>query len=208
MTDTAQVKTFGNPPVPVQDVVDADGNTYCQVHTNTATGLRCNNCTRLMCAKCAVQTPVGYRCQQCIRERESAFFNADVLYYAKLLGVTTVLSALGAFLASLVGFFIFIFFISAAIGGGIGEAALRVTRGQRGRYAAELGTVGVILGAFLLVLLLYLQIPAPARAFLQLSAPQKITFLEFLFAQLGLMLYTVIVAVTVYGRLNLYGRRR
>jgi hypothetical protein len=208
MTDTPELKTFGNPPIPVEDVVDADGNTYCQVHTDTATGLRCNNCTRLMCAKCAVQTPVGYRCQQCIRERESAFFNADALYYAKLLGVTTVLSALGAFVANLVGFFIFVFFISAAIGGGISEAALRVTRGQRGRYTAELGTVGVVLGAFLLVLLLYLQIPEPVRGFFQFNVPQKITFFQFLMAQWGILLYTVITAVTVYGRLNIYGRRR
>ncbi|MEL6151378.1 MAG: hypothetical protein AAFR56_17260, partial [Chloroflexota bacterium] len=136
MTDHAvenTVKTFGNPPIPVKDVVDEDGNTYCQVHTDVETGLRCNNCERLMCAKCAVHTPVGYRCEQCVRQLEDRFFNADQSYYIKLAGVTAVGGAIGAFIASFVGFFLFVFFIAAVAGGIISEAATRFIKGQRGR---------------------------------------------------------------------------
>ena len=135
------VKTFGKPPKPVVDVVDDEGNTYCQLHPQRETGLRCNNCTRLMCAECAVHTPVGYRCQQCVREKEDRFFNADPSYYAILFGASVFGGAAGAFVSSLFGWFIlFTFFIAAIAGGMIAEFALRLTKGKRGRYAAPVAT--------------------------------------------------------------------
>lgn len=236
MTDNpTNVKTFGNPPIPVQDVVDADGNTYCQVHTDVETGLRCNNCGRLMCAKCARQTPVGYRCEQCVRHQESRFFNADASYYAKLFAVTALLSVAGAFVANLVGWFIFVFFVAAAAGGLISEAAARVTKGQRGRYAGPVAAGGVVAGVLILAMIVAGTTTAQITSANQLS-PQMIDQLteqhgaeevQELLAQqasfgmqvffqlfgrvllsISMLLYTVITAATVYGRLNLFGRRR
>lgn len=212
------VKTFGHPPVPVQDVVDADGNTYCQVHTDTQTGLRCNNCGRLMCAKCAVQTPVGYRCQQCVRQREQTFYNADTLYYVKLVGVIAVMSAAGAFFAQFIGFFIFVFFISAAAAGVISEAALRVTKAQRGAYAGPAAAAAVVLGALITLWLTYQSIPVPpiiaelqaqgqTEAAREILAQVKPSFITFALSQLSVIIYTGITAVTVYGRFNIFGRR-
>ena len=51
------------PVVNEPDVTDEV--TYCAVHPDRETGLRCNKCGRLMCAECAVPTPVGYRCREC-----------------------------------------------------------------------------------------------------------------------------------------------
>lgn len=232
---TETVKTFGSPPVPVVDVVDADGNTYCQVHTDRETGLRCNNCTRLMCAACAVSTPVGYRCEQCVREREAGFFNADPAYYAKLVAVTTGLGALGAFVANLIGFFLFVIFVAAFAGGLISEAAVRVTRGQRGRYTAQAAAAGVVAGTLVMLLLLAL----PYLSYVQSASlsPEQVAQLEQQFGQqqaseivqqirqqqsgltlqilgaslfnLSLWLYAGVTAATVYGRFNIYsGRRR
>ena len=30
-----------------------------------------------MCNRCAVRTPVGYRCRECVRGQRKAFFNAQ-----------------------------------------------------------------------------------------------------------------------------------
>ncbi|GAB4545095.1 MAG: hypothetical protein OHK0023_02860 [Anaerolineae bacterium] len=51
-------------------------STYCQVHPTVETALRCNKCGRYMCTKCAVHTPVGYRCRECVYQQQDAFFKA------------------------------------------------------------------------------------------------------------------------------------
>jgi hypothetical protein len=228
------VKTFGNPPVVVKDVVDADGNTYCQVHDDVETGLRCNNCERLMCAKCAVHTPVGYRCEQCVRQLEDRFFNADQAYYIKLVGVTAVGGAIGAFIANFVGFFLFVFFIGAAAGAGISEFATRFIKGQRGRYAGEAAAAGIVLGVLITGLLFGVVYAGQISSAAQLT-PQQIQiilerydadtaqqiiegyqrqinpigyvttiFFSFI-TRFSVLIYTAITAVTVYGRFNIYG---
>ncbi len=232
--ETDAVKTFGNPPIPVVDVVDEDGNTYCQVHTDRETGLRCNNCERLMCAQCAVSTPVGYRCEQCVRERESGFFNADTTYYVKLVAVTTVLGALGAFVANLIGFFLFVFFVAAFAGGIISEAAMRVTKGKRGRYTAQAAAAGVVVGTMIMLLLMAIPYLGMIQSVL-LSPEQMAQLIEqygqeqaaeivqqirqqqgnalgqvlgAAFFNLSVWIYAGITAVTVYGRFNIYGGRK
>ena len=235
MTDTSQaVPTFGSPPTPVQDVVDDNGNTYCQVHPDRETGLRCNQCTRLMCAGCAVSTPVGYRCQQCVRQREDIFFNADAIYYAKLFGVCAGLGVLGAFVANLVGWWLIVILIAMAGGSITSEAALRVTRGQRGRYAAQAAAAGVVVGAVIMMLLTALpyisyvqgQSISPeqiqdltatygeerAQALVQQVQQQQsgiiLRVLQASLLNLSVWIYAGLTAATVYGRFNIYGRRK
>ncbi len=41
--------------------------TYCANHPGVETSLRCNKCGKPICAKCAVRTPTGYRCKECVR---------------------------------------------------------------------------------------------------------------------------------------------
>ena len=50
---------------------------YCYVHPTRETSLRCNNCERPICAQCAVRTPTGYRCKECVRERQKTFETAE-----------------------------------------------------------------------------------------------------------------------------------
>ena len=57
---------------------------YCYVHPNRETGLRCNRCERPICADCAVLTPTGYRCRECVREQKKVFDTAE--WYDYLLG--------------------------------------------------------------------------------------------------------------------------
>ena len=50
---------------------------YCYVHPDRETGLRCNRCERPICADCAVLTPTGYRCKECVREQKKVFDTAE-----------------------------------------------------------------------------------------------------------------------------------
>lgn len=38
---------------------------YCYTHKNTETRLSCNNCGKLICPKCMINSAVGYKCKEC-----------------------------------------------------------------------------------------------------------------------------------------------
>jgi hypothetical protein len=118
---------------------------YCTVHPTISTGLRCNRCGRPMCTKCAVLTPVGYRCRECVRQQQDKFFDAQFYDYI-LVGIgTLVVGAIAAFIMSMLGFFFFAIIIGPAIGGVIGRIVFTLTRKRRGRY------MGYVVGACLVV---------------------------------------------------------
>ena len=83
-------------PTPVLE----DEHTYCAVHPDRETALQCNKCGRYMCVQCAVPTPVGYRCKECVRGIEDKFFNASPADPAIVFAVCAVLSGIGAFIAA------------------------------------------------------------------------------------------------------------
>ncbi|MBK8050505.1 MAG: hypothetical protein IPK16_27420, partial [Anaerolineales bacterium] len=62
--------------------------TYCATHATVETQLRCNRCARLICLKCAVLTPVGYRCKECVRTQQAVFFTAGVRDEAMVFAVS------------------------------------------------------------------------------------------------------------------------
>ena len=66
---------------------------HCYKHPDRETLLRCNKCGRPICQDCAVQTPVGYRCKECIAEQQKKFDTA-----------TTKDLVLGAVIALVLGF--------------------------------------------------------------------------------------------------------
>ncbi len=124
--------------------------TFCEVHPDRETSLRCNKCGRLMCVECAVPTPVGYRCKQCVRQHEDKFFNASPNDYAIIAAVCAALTGVGAFIISAIGIWLILTIIAAIpIGGAIGEAALRATGRRRGRYSAQIAGAAALLGGLL-----------------------------------------------------------
>lgn len=122
----------------------------CYRHPTRKTGLRCYTCGKPICMQCAKKTPVGYRCPDCIREAEDAFFNATPLDYVVALLVSLPLSLLAGFLISLIGggflFILLIFFIGGAVGGLIGRLAKRAVGRRRGRYLPHLVAASVVIG--------------------------------------------------------------
>jgi hypothetical protein len=130
---------------------------YCTVHPTVRTTLRCTRCGRPMCTKCAVKTPVGYRCKQCVREQQDKFFTAQVIDYMIATGVSLVISFFAAAIIARIWFLIAIF-LSPAVGGVIGTLVWRLTGKRRGRYTAIFVGTAVIAGALPFLLLNLLSI--------------------------------------------------
>ncbi|HEY5902307.1 MAG TPA: hypothetical protein VIU39_07125 [Anaerolineales bacterium] len=125
---------------------------YCYVHPNRETSLRCNNCNRPICASCAIRTPTGYRCRECVRGQQKVFDTALWQDYVLGFVVAGALSALASFLATLVGgfgfFMLLIMSIAASTAGIIiAEGARLVTRRRRSRPLFLTVAAGMILGA-------------------------------------------------------------
>jgi len=131
---------------------------YCYVHPTRETSLRCNNCNRPICASCAVRTPTGYRCRECVRERQKSFDTSE--WYDYVIGFITaaVLSAIAAFLVTLIsGIGFFGWFLIAAgaptAAVAIAEGVRRVTNRRRSRPLFITAAIGVVLGAVPVILI-------------------------------------------------------
>jgi hypothetical protein len=130
---------------------------YCYNHPNRETSLRCNNCNRPICASCAVRTPTGYRCKECVRERQKSFDTSE--WYDFVLGfiVAALLSGSASFLVTLIGGIGFFGLLIIAIGVptagvAIAEGVRAVTRKRRSRALFITVAVGVVAGAVPVIL--------------------------------------------------------
>jgi hypothetical protein len=52
---------------------------FCYRHPSRETMLRCNNCGQPICTQCAILTPTGYRCPECVRGQQKKFNTAGAL---------------------------------------------------------------------------------------------------------------------------------
>lgn len=136
--------------VPATDEQDAF-DLVCYRHPDRDTALRCYNCNKPICSQCAVKTPVGYSCPDCIREKEDIFFNSKPTDYIVAPLVALPLSVIAGYLVTLLGRgffgFIIVFFVGGLIGGFIGRLAKRAVGNRRGRYLPHTVGAMVILGA-------------------------------------------------------------
>lgn len=160
---------------------------YCYVHPTRETSLRCNNCERPICASCAVRTPTGYRCKECVRDRQKTFDTSEWYDYISGFIVAAVLSGIASFLVTLIGgigFFGWLLIAAGAPTAGvlISESVRSVTRKRRSRPLFITVAVAVVLGA-LPVILFQLMIGN-------------------IFGLLFQIIYLVIVVPLVYTRLS------
>jgi len=131
--------------------------TYCYAHPTRETTLRCKRCERYMCASCAVRTPTGYVCRDCVKAHQKSFDTAEWYDYA--LGFITAgfLSTLAAFLVTLIGRIGFFGWFLIAAGAPVAATAIAesvrfVTQRHRSRPLFITVVVGVALGALPVVL--------------------------------------------------------
>jgi hypothetical protein len=130
---------------------------YCYVHPTRETSLRCNNCNRPICAQCAVRTPTGYRCRECVKGQQKVFNTSEWYDYLSGFIVAALLSAVAAFLVTLIGgigFFGWFLIAAGAPTAGvfIAEGVRMVTRKRRSRPLFITVAAGVVLGALPVIL--------------------------------------------------------
>jgi hypothetical protein len=146
MEDTSPQPT---PDPPTAEVM------YCEVHPTVETTLRCNKCGRPMCTKCAVKTPVGYRCRECVRGQQTVFYNSNsldpLIQWIVALPLSVVGAGLISFLTCGIWGWLIAFWASSAIGALIADLAHRVVGKRRGRYGWMAVAGGIILGALLVL---------------------------------------------------------
>jgi hypothetical protein len=123
---------------------------FCANHPSRETLLRCNRCEKPICAKCAVQTPTGYRCRECVRGQQKVFETAQWQDMPLAFVASTLISFLGSLIAGRMGFFVI--FIAPIVGTIIAEAARFLTRGRRSQRLFQLVAAGALIGGLPLLI--------------------------------------------------------
>ena len=126
-------------------------HTYCHNHPTVETSLRCNQCGEYICANCAVHTPTGYRCKQCIRQQQKVYDTSHAMDPVFAVAVAGVLSFLGSLLVSVLGYFTL--FLAPLAGIVIGEAVRLVTGKRRSKTLFRMVLIATVVGG--LPLLVY-----------------------------------------------------
>jgi len=131
---------------------------YCYVHPNRETSLRCNHCERPICAACAILTPTGYRCKECVKGQLKVFDTSEWYDYVFGFIVAAFLSGIASFLVTLIGNIGFIGWFLIIAGAPtaavvIAEGVRLVTKRHRSRPLFITIVVGVVLGAVPVILL-------------------------------------------------------
>jgi hypothetical protein len=160
---------------------------YCYVHPSRETSLRCNNCDRPICAACAIRTPTGYRCRECVKGQLKTFDTAEWYDYISGFIVAALLSGVAAFLVIFIGRIGFFgwFLIAAgapAAAAAITEGVRLVTRRRRSRALFITVAIAVVLGALPVILI-------------------QVLSLDW-FGVLFQVIYLVIAVPVVYSRLS------
>ncbi len=124
-------------------------NLFCYVHPNRPTTLRCNRCERPICAQCAVRTPTGYRCKECVKSQQKIFDTAVWYDYVAAFIIGAIGSAIASVLVLVVSGFFFgllVLFIAPGAGAVIGNLILRFIKNRRSRLLFTTAAVGIVAG--------------------------------------------------------------
>jgi hypothetical protein len=159
--------------------------TYCANHPETETTLRCNRCEKPICPKCAVLTPTGYKCRECVRGQQKVFNTAQWFDFPLAFLVASGLSFLGSLIAPRL-YFITIF-VAPIAGSIIAEIVRAVLQRRRSLQLYRWTAIGAAVGSSPLLLL----------GLLGLLLGGSGNFLPLIWQGL----YTFLVTSTVYYRL-------
>jgi hypothetical protein len=165
------------------------GTIVCINHPTRETYLRCNRCNNPICSQCAVLTPTGYRCKDCVRGQQKVYETAQAIdpYLGAL--VALVLTFLGSFIVPVMQFFTLL--IAPIVGTIVAEAVRRAVKRRRSRLLTQLVLAGTVVGG----------LPLLATSLLGLAARFTLTGSLALGLILPLVwqgLYIFLVAITVY----------
>jgi len=117
---------------------------YCANHPQTETSLRCNRCEKPICTKCAVLTPTGYRCKECVRGHQKIFETSQWMDYPLAFVVSGVLAFLGSLI--LPKWILLAIIGSPIVGSVIAEAVRFAVRRRRSKRLFQITALGVVVG--------------------------------------------------------------
>jgi hypothetical protein len=124
---------------------------YCVNHPQRETYLRCNRCNDPICIQCAVLTPTGYRCKNCLRGQQKVFETSEKMDIPIAVLVSGVLAFAGSYIAPVMGFFTL--FIAPLVGIVIEEAVRWLVKRRRSRSLSWAIVIAAAVGGSLQLLL-------------------------------------------------------
>jgi len=133
-------------------ILPAEGETLiCAFHPKVETVLRCSQCGRPICVRCAQPYAVGQLCPVCVRGRRPLYYQANFAQLAAVGAASLGAAALAGMLASLVVGWSLILAILAgpAMGNLLARAALWAGRRRRGLAVQITAGVCIVLGGLL-----------------------------------------------------------
>ncbi len=167
---------------------------YCYNHPKRETLLRCNQCERPMCTSCAVHTPTGYRCKECVRGQQKIFDTARWWDYPLAVITAGVLAFVSTYLARIAGFFMLI--LAPVAGIIIAEAVRRILKKRRSKNLPIITAVAAFLGAML---------PTLSTLFLMMvfsGQGQAANLLSGLVSMIWPVIFALLVSSSIYFRLK------
>jgi len=180
-------KSRAGEPATADDHVHEPETLYCANHPDTETLLRCNRCGKPICARCAMRTPVGYRCKECVAGVQANYFTGksyDYLIAGILAFVFSIFAgAIVPWLAGFLGFYgwIAMVFAAPAVAGLLAEIIRRGVGKRRSRHLWLAAYVPAVVGSLVGVGVVWL---------IFLSPPPLLTF----------GIYIVLFTSTLYAR--------
>ncbi len=165
---------------------------FCYIHPDRKTLLRCNKCERPICSSCAVLTPTGYRCKECIRSQQKIFDTAQTGDYIIAPLLAAGISFMGSFLPSFLGFFTL--FLAPLTGMIIVESTRWLTHKRRSILLVRLITAAALIGS------LPLLFPAVYRLILLTGMGSSFSLFNLL-PLIWQVIYTLFMVSSVYYRL-------
>ena len=140
-------------PPPPDELPFDDNALFCANHPTVETILRCNRCNKPICTRCAVQTPVGYRCKECVGQQQAVFYTGGALDYVIAGAISLVLGGIASYLMTLLGAWFFALILGPAVGIGIAELVRLAVRRRRSRYLWIVVAAAMVVGSLPALLL-------------------------------------------------------
>jgi hypothetical protein len=170
---------------------------FCANHPNRETTLRCNRCEKPICAQCAIQTPVGYRCRECVRGQQKVFDNSTPVDYPIAVAISMIGVGIATAVLDVLGFWGL--FVAPIVGGGIAEIvrwAVRRRRSRRLPLASILGGACGVLAYLLIKFIPYLSF------FFDAGNPGVAGFGSILLTFAWPVGYGIVILSTMYYRMR------
>jgi hypothetical protein len=174
----------------------------CYNHPNRETVLRCNRCDQPICVQCAVKTPTGYRCKQCVKSQQKVFITVKWFDYIVAIVAAGILSSIGyavmMFVSSI--FFLLGFFIGPPVGIAIAEVVRVLTGRRRAEWLFRSTAIagGVVVLPFILLPLIFTAVSIGTGA----GQDSWLNFLPGLGSLLYAAIYLITVVPSIYYRMK------